>query len=855
MTQLFCCDERRRLAVAEHGTLNGIDFLEVLDREAATPADRQRILHLYFVKPAPALTIANVHITGGVRIPEVHAVLIEPPLTGADPVVIHVDEPGDFSIYRLELRDDNGDPLPGLDPLLAGLDFSFKVECPTDLDCKPVPRCPPEPEVTPLIDYLAKDYDSFRRLMLDRLALLVPGYRERNPADVGVTLVELLAFVGDQLSYQQDAIGAEAYLGTARRRISARRHARLVDYHMHDGANARAWVQVLVQEGTVDQRLASGEQLAFLTRIGGAAGALSPAEVARLDAQGVSLEWFEELRAADEVAVRFDARLQTISLYSWGNQRCVLPRGATRATLTGELTALLAPGHALLLEEVLGPRSGNPADADPAHRQVVRLTAVTSSRDELGGRFLTPPHDGAVLVTEIEWGQADALAFPLCLSAVDARGVARRDVSVARGNLVLADHGRTRAGEELPPPPPANPRLARIARGAHASRARCRPAPAEVPPPRHAPRLARGPCTQAAPYAATSISAATAAVTPAPASAALRWDMDRVLPALTLFEPETLRVWRPRRDLLGSDEFQRELVVEVDDDQRARLRFGDDVNGARPAPGVTLVARYRVGNGAAGNVAADSLAHAAMLDAAGALVPPPGWIAGARNPLAAAGGREPETIEETRQRAPYAFRVQERAVTPDDYAAVTERHPGVQRAAAQVRWTGSWRTVFLSVDRVGGAPVDGDFEAALRRHLERYRLAGHDVEITNPRYVFLDLELHVCVLADYFRSHVKAALLDVFASGERPGGGRGVFHPDHFTFGQDVHLAPLVAAAQAIEGVRFVEVARLHRYGEPDDTALREGRLAIGHLEIARLDAAPNFPEHGVLSFTLDGGR
>ena len=75
----------------------------------------------------------------------------------------------------------------------------------------------------------------------------MPQWQERNPADLGVALVELLAYVGDHLSYQQDAVATEAYLGTARRRVSVRRHARLVDYPMHDGCNARAWVQVQVE--------------------------------------------------------------------------------------------------------------------------------------------------------------------------------------------------------------------------------------------------------------------------------------------------------------------------------------------------------------------------------------------------------------------------------------------------------------------------------------------------------------------------------------------------------------------------------------------------------------------------------
>jgi hypothetical protein len=41
-----------------------------------------------------------------------------------------------------------------------------------------------------------------------------------------IALVELLAYVGDQLSYYQDAVANEAYLETARQRISVKRHTR-----------------------------------------------------------------------------------------------------------------------------------------------------------------------------------------------------------------------------------------------------------------------------------------------------------------------------------------------------------------------------------------------------------------------------------------------------------------------------------------------------------------------------------------------------------------------------------------------------------------------------------------------------
>ena len=150
------------------------------------------------------------------------------------------------------------------------------------------------------------------------------------------------------------------------------------------------------------------------------------------------------------------------------------------------------------------------------------------------------------------------------------------------------------------------------------------------------------------------------------------------------------------------------------------LRFGDDVHGRRPDPGTSLTARYD-GNGAAGNIGADALAHVALRAP---------QIRAVRNPLPASGGQDPESLDDVRQRAPAAYRVQERAVTPADYAAIAERHPDVQRAAATFRWTGSWHTVFVTVDRGGGAPVDADFEDELRALLERYRMAGHDVEMT-----------------------------------------------------------------------------------------------------------------------------
>src|SRR5262245_56311306 len=162
----FCCDERRRQALLGHPTLNGIDFLEVVDDPGMPDNDRQRTLLVNFVNPlsAGALNKTKLRIEGGERIRDV---AIESTSIGSGAqdhvLTVKVNHPGDFSTYTLRLVKDASDltntqPPNGFDPQLSTIAFSFKVNCPSDFDCRPEQVCPPEPQTAPLIDYLAKDY-------------------------------------------------------------------------------------------------------------------------------------------------------------------------------------------------------------------------------------------------------------------------------------------------------------------------------------------------------------------------------------------------------------------------------------------------------------------------------------------------------------------------------------------------------------------------------------------------------------------------------------------------------------------------------------------------------------------------
>lgn len=883
----FCCHENRRrlvrdlLPAAGVEPLNGIDYLEVGGAKLPGADLRQRVLRVCFVRqPAgPLLTrlqltppSVGIVLTGGERTTGIAAQKVEFDAASGS-LTVTVNQRGDYSPYTLALVEPNGGaPLTELDAQLAAVDFSFKVDCPSDFDCRTETACAPAPQPAPECDYLAKDYASFRQLLLDRLSALLPGWTERNPADLGITLVELLAYVGDQLSYRQDALGTEAYLGTARQRISVRRHTRLLDYAMHDGCNARVWVQVRLQAGAPAGVVLPRVTIWDAAKAQWVAGA-EPAPAAGVESKIRRTQFATRLTpdavlAADTWAKLVAAQKPEIfeplhdavlyfehnqmNFHAWGDAQCCLPKGATKAALAGHFPNL-QPGDALIFQEKLGPKTGAAADADLTRRHAVRLTKVNGlaaleyAKTKQAGTFpklvdpITP--DGTPQAhTTIEWAVGDALPFPFCLSSLTDAGEPLAHVSVALGNLVLADHGMTiLQPESLGAVPSPNPALAPVSAAGCDACASQTPA---VTPPRFQPRLKYGSLTQAAGSALLPFDPS------APAAAVFDWDLEHVLPALRLGDSAG-ELWLPQRDLLSSDAFAPEFVAEVDNDGRANVRFGDDVNGLRPGAGTEFWALYRMGNGARGNVGAEAIAHVTT----DASLAPASWIESVTNPLPARGGREPETLEEARQYAPAAFREQRRAVTPADYAGRVEQHPEVQRAVAELRWTGSWHTVFIAVDRRGGRAVDAAFKAELVAFLESYRMAGQDVEIVRPQAVALEAEFMVCVRSDYFASDVEAALRDVFTSGWRADGTRGFFHPDNFSFGDGVYLSRIYAAAQAVAGVAHLEVTMLRRLGTVTPLVPANSTLEIGAAEIARLDNDRNFPDRGVLRFTMKGGR
>ena len=114
-----------------------------------------------------------------------------------------------------------------------------------------------------VIDYLARDFSSFRQALLDLVPAKLPEWTDQSEANFGVVLIELFAYMADILSYYQDRIANEMFLSTAQERRNVIEHLRLIGYEMAAAAPAAARLSVIVandRKQTIEIR--KGDQFA-----------------------------------------------------------------------------------------------------------------------------------------------------------------------------------------------------------------------------------------------------------------------------------------------------------------------------------------------------------------------------------------------------------------------------------------------------------------------------------------------------------------------------------------------------------------------------------------------------------------
>ena len=808
--------------------VNGIDFVELKSVDAKT-------LYVHFlntvdIKPvSPAEVQAT--ISGGDRIQGINAKEIYPgnwsvDAAGRPVLAVHVDKPGDFSTYTLTLTTDTPsasgppntfDPLPALDPMYSSAPFSFKVLCPSDFDCKPKSTCCPVDDLPlPAIDYTAKDFQSFKLALTDFSAQRYPSWQERSEADFGVMFMEALCQVADELSYLQDRVAAEATLLSATQRRSLVSMARLVDYEPTPALSASTTVQCNVVGSTVP----AGTLISATTPD----GAIVPFEIGTglndKTSYAVSPLWNDGIQP-----YWFDDDQQCLKCGS--TQMYVLNHGYNFEA------QILAGSMPLLIQTDLPGES---------IREVVNLTSATEIWDPI---YLTS--GSPTPVTLITWGLTDALKREHDLT-----------LTHLSGNLLPATQGQRFSETFAIGSAPAGAIAMPIAI------ARYGPNGTDTSPN----WIFRYPLSRSSAKSGRlawlpSANANDSSVDPDLAEPVPEIILNRTLPepdgfqfATSLLDATSTEAaftidpaaWR----VVATDNFGTPTQWEYDGDQGDTLRFGDGTFGADLNEGDVFSVTYRIGMGAAGNLAAGAIQNVDPSASA--------YLSGVRNPFAVTNGADAETAQHIQRMAPQAFRAaQFRAVIPSDYETAAEKLPWVLKAGTSFRWTGSWLTVFTTVDpdagQSSGANATLTEQEQLIDLLNRRRLAGYESYAPPPTLMSIDLQITVCVKDGWLSSDVEAGVLSRLADAKLPDGTAGFFFADSFTFGTPLYRSNLEAAIQAVDGVNGVLDIQYRQRGASNVFQTLPDVLQFGSNQILRVANDPDYPERGTIRVFPEGGR
>ena len=789
---------------------SGTPTYALIDLEFYTSVDLAAILNAINVSAVPAKSIFRV--SGGTRIfagDGAGQVQVTQAQAGAtsNVITVRVEPIGDYSTYTLSV---NYAPVaPGhFDPLFSDVDFKFRPGC-FNLNCAPDAKNKPAPK-QPVIDYLAKDYDSFKHTLIAAMMRRVPGWQPTSEADLDQVLIDLIAADADELSDYQDRVMNEAYLAAARKRVSLARHARLMDYHIHQGNQAGTWLALKVIDAAPPVTAGFGAWTGAKWQ--------DPGSVTFVTNEDAACH----------------SRLNELGLYTWGDTVSALEAGATSADLRASdssdadaLRDLLrrTPGAYLVLQQVLNPETGTVNGRDSNARQLLQLLEGDAAAESL-----PDPATGAWMV-RVHWRDQDALTRRYCFVTRCPSIVG--DVSLFYGNLVYVTHGRPYQTKFRAP-------------GAVL-------APSDNKPFVH---------VDEAYYEATPWG--TVCDLPSSPLAYLETTPGGEDPTRTTLEVEVkdfAHPWTEQSDLVESEPEHEHFIVETDEYARSRIRFGNGVNG-RALPEETVVTcRYRVGLGEAGNVGFDRITG---FDPLGYQQVTEIW-----NPFDVTNGRAPEPTAEILRRVPEAYRARQlRAVTLQDYADRAEELPEVSRAAARYIWTGSWRGVRVAIDPAGGTELDETARLRIEAYLDAVRLIGEDLEVRPADFIPLDIHLEICADPDYWIDDLNVLLDQEFSDGYTPGGRRGFFHPDEWTFGQPLYASQLIGRALGVTGVGrvlSVSMRRLHPQGgpalttvtiDPDDVPENiVDKLEMQAFEILQVANDPSRLEHGRITFHFQGGR
>lgn len=684
----------------------------------------------------------------------------------------------------------------------------------------------------PILD--DRSYQQLRDELVRRLPVYNPEWTDHNASDPGITLLELFAFLGENLLFRFNQIPEATRLA----------FLELLQIPLLPASPARALLQVggRSPDGTVvpAKSPASAGAVAFETELevavfplearGFARACSTPpsgdpeadAAIIAVNASADSVTFYETRGVPEDpaapgvTAVDFQCTVDRAlwiavlstddtSLAALGGRTInvgialddltlgldAAMRGDARCTDCGETPAALTPAQAILRELEPCPGAGSASSSSDVLWQV--STSAFEANDPLEPHFEPLTVDG-----DVTRGLRQSGVVRLRLPDATTLGTWTHDNPDVEGT------------GNFPPRIDDEKLAARVLFWLRAARR----TPDAMPRVRWV-----GVNVTPVVQTRTALAAALGQGTGQPRQTA-RLLHQNVVPGSVLLEVQnagrSFEPWTEVEDFDASTESDAHFVLDA---AAGTVRFGDGLHGRLPQPGQQLRTRgYRYGGGVAGNVPAAAINR---LDRFASLT--------VTNPLPARGGTDAESVSAGLERVPSELRRNDRAVTESDFVELSMMTPGGQVGRADV--LARFYPPLRKSDAAGvvtvvvwpkddplhpTAPTPGRaLLDAVCGYLDERRLVTTELWVIPPSYVQLAVSVGVRIKPGFgieaVRNWVDRVLRQYLAP-LPPYGPEGKGWP----LGRAVDARELAAVAQQVDGVLFIEGLELAWRPGPD---------------------------------------
>lgn len=236
----------------------------------------------------------------------------------------------------------------------------------------------------------------------------------------------------------------------------------------------------------------------------------------------------------------------------------------------------------------------------------------------------------------------------------------------------------------------------------------------------------------------------------------------------------------------------------VDTEGFTHVIFGNRVSGRVPPPGVKITVNYEATNGTDGNIGVNKITSFRSNPVTGVSI---------ASSTAATGGSNGESVESIKRSIRATIRTQARAVTLQDYVAMSLQLSGVYKAVAAYTPGGSGGSVSVNIipyiDQYNAytsntITVDSDVASNVQIVLQAASMLGITVTVptsitVRPRTIVGNIYITPGYVASTILDNVKNVIDNLFIL-------------ENLEFGKDIRIGNLYRVIHAIEGVDYAEL-------------------------------------------------